>query len=140
MYIEESFDTIFNIGFGGRTTPPLPLLWVGKIAHGERVKNEVILHRFQAVIFKCFLILILMIRIKHPKKLNPINNEKYGSVPYIKKRTWSELKNEDSYLTFKNNHRPVLSLLKITFNFDFITHNLILMFNLCIVLFLLPNH
>ena len=80
----ESFDTIFNIGFGGRTTPPLPLLWVGKIAHGERVKNEVILHRFQAVIFKCFLILILMIRIKHPKKLNPINNEKYGSVPYKK--------------------------------------------------------
>ena len=34
VYAEESFDTIFNVGYWG-TTPPIPHgLWVGKIAHG----------------------------------------------------------------------------------------------------------
>ena len=39
VYIEESFDTIFNMGYGGRTIPP-PLhgLLVGKIGLDERVK------------------------------------------------------------------------------------------------------
>ena len=38
VYIEESFDTIFNMGYGGRTTPPPLLLglWVCKIAHGRK--------------------------------------------------------------------------------------------------------
>ena len=25
VYIKESFDTIFNMGYGGRTTPPSPM-------------------------------------------------------------------------------------------------------------------
>ena len=33
--IEESFDTIFNMVRGGRTTPPHEL-WVGKITHGRK--------------------------------------------------------------------------------------------------------
>ena len=35
-YIEESFDTIFNMGYGGEPTGPLPpphALSVGKITH-----------------------------------------------------------------------------------------------------------
>ena len=28
VYIEESFDTIFNMGYGGRTTPPPPPPWI----------------------------------------------------------------------------------------------------------------
>ena len=36
-YIEESFDTIFNMGYGGGAyNPPPHGLWVGKIAHGRK--------------------------------------------------------------------------------------------------------
>ena len=38
MYIEESFDTIFNMGYWGRTTPPTPMDYgSGKSAMDERV-------------------------------------------------------------------------------------------------------
>ena len=37
MYKEESFDTIFNMGYGGGVVWRLPHgLWVGKIAHGRK--------------------------------------------------------------------------------------------------------
>ena len=36
MYIEESFDTIFDMGYGGGyNTPPPQGLWVWKIGHGR---------------------------------------------------------------------------------------------------------
>ena len=41
MYIEESFDTTFNMGYGGAVQRPPPHgLWAGKIAHGRKGKND----------------------------------------------------------------------------------------------------
>ena len=45
MYIEESFDTIFNMGYVGRTTPPsLPPMdyGSGKSPMDERIKINII--------------------------------------------------------------------------------------------------
>ena len=35
MYEEESFDTIFNMRYGGRTTPPSPCV-MREIAHARK--------------------------------------------------------------------------------------------------------
>ena len=36
VYIEESFDTIFNMGYGEAYNAPQHGLWVGKIAHERK--------------------------------------------------------------------------------------------------------
>ena len=35
-YIEDSFVTIFSMGYGGSVQRPPHGLWVGKIAHGQK--------------------------------------------------------------------------------------------------------